>query len=78
VTAHHLDEECALVRSCRHSEAVDRDQRSIEGRGRPDRDVGADQVVVDRGGDTNDRQALRGKRVRACLRAVAANDDQRR
>jgi len=77
VATHRLDDEHAPVRGGRGAQPVDRLQRDVDRRVRADRHVRAEQIVVDRRGDAHDREALRGERRRAALRAVAADHHQR-
>jgi len=55
------------------AQAVDRFESHVDRGGRADRDVRAEQIIVDRRGPADDLQTLACKRQRACLRAVAAD-----
>jgi hypothetical protein len=76
VAAHHLDEEDTLVGCRGDTQPVHRFERDVDRRRHADRDVGADQVVVDRGGDADHRQAQAVQCAGTGLRAVAADHHQ--
>ena len=57
VAAHHLDDHDALVRFGRRVQAIDRVGREVDGGVEPEAVRGADDVVVDRLRDADDRDA---------------------
>src|SRR5271156_6832410 len=78
VAPHHLDAKDALVGERRVADAVDSLERGVDGGIEADRVVGAGDVVVDRRGDDENRDAgLGGKNCRPGHRAFAAYYYQR-
>lgn len=58
IAPHDLHEERTLMRGGRHPEAVDRLERRVQRRRRADCDIGAEEIIVDRGGDADHRGSL--------------------
>jgi len=76
IAPHYFDQKNALVGRCRHSKAVDRFQCDVQCRRSTDRDVGTNEIVVDRRCNTDDAESTAGECASPCLGAVAADDDE--
>ena len=76
VAAHDLDHHDAVVRFGRRVQPVDRVGREATAESKPKRVGGADDVVVDRLGHADQRDAHLGELVGDGEGAVAADDDQ--
>ncbi len=76
VAAHHLDDHDAAVRLGRRVQPIDGVGGEADGGVEPERVGRADDVVVDRLGHADQRDAHLGELVGDGQRAVAADDDQ--
>ena len=76
IAPHYLDDHDALVRLGRRVQAVNGQRREVHGRVKAEATGCADNVVVDRLGDTDDGNALQVELVGNAERAVAADHHQ--
>src|SRR5439155_5011667 len=73
VPSHGFDQKRAIVRGTGRAQAVDRLERDVDGGVAADRDVGPEEVVVDRRGDADQVNPELAEHVGARLRSVAAD-----
>ena len=76
IAPHDLDDEQAIVAACGVPKLHDRLERRIDGRIEPDRFVRSGDVVVDRPGNPDHRDAFLRKRQRPPERTVSSDDHE--